>query len=158
MPKISVIIPVYTAINRIDELLGSILFQSEEDVEIICAVAPESPCLRVIERYTIFDKRVKFLISPTKSKGLVEALKYVSSPYVLFLRPNSFANTPYLKTLLQIVATSEKIDFVYAPISYRDEITQDFYHVSALNMNDLSTNQLLGCVTTDQITFNLLQI
>lgn len=76
-PKISVLMSVYNSENFIEEAMDSLLGQKFRDMEILVVDdASEDSSLRILERYTKLDKRVK-LFKNNENKGLTKSLNFL---------------------------------------------------------------------------------
>ena len=144
MAKVSVIIFTNDRAERVDELLGSLMFQTEEDFEVICAVRPDSVVLPLLRNYTILDNRIKVVLHEQGQHPLITAMQKVSAPYIAILPQSSFVNTPYIKKMLQMAAVAEDVDMVYTPLVYKDVLSNHYQQCSSLKTNDLPANSLDG--------------
>lgn len=152
MAKVSVIIKVTNASNRIDELLGSLIVQKEKDIEVFCVTDCDNIWLPLLRNYSLFDERIKVVDIKSDQDALKTVLPLVSAPYVLLLRPSSFLNVPYIEKLLQSSTFSERVDFVYAPITYKDEMSHEYRHGSTLVPNDFATKKAEVFLKSDALS------
>ena len=157
MAKVSAVILADDKAERVDELIGSLMFQTEEDVEIICTVKPESRIVPLLQNYTIFDNRIKLVYHEPEQHPFVTALQNATAPYVLFLHNSSFVNTPCIEKVLQLAATSDDVDFVYTPIVYKNVLSNQFYSPSMLTPADFSPNSFEGTFTSNEMSGSFLQ-
>lgn len=138
MAKVSVIIRVTNESNRIDELFECLIVQTEKDMEIFCVTESDNIWLPLLKNYAIFDERIKIVEKESQQNALRTVLPLVNSPYIIMLHPSSFLNIPYIEKMLQMSSFSERIDFVYAPMRFRDEMTNEFRRASFLVPEDFS--------------------
>ena len=157
MAKISVIIMADDKSERIDELLGSLISQNEEDFEVICTTSPESRILPLLQNYTIFDNRIRVVLHEQGQHPLRTALQNATAPFVLLLRPFSFVNTPCLRKFLQLATAVENVDFVYAPLVHKDVLSNQYNQISSLSVNDFSPASFEGFFTPAEMSISFLQ-
>lgn len=120
MAKISVVVPIENSVDKIDAMLLSVFVQSEQDTEIIFVDnASTDGTLKLIERYTLFDKRVQ-LVS-LKQKTTVLDCCYIGTQkanarYIYFIDGTKYVDLAQ-GCLARLLANIEahNSDFVYSP-------------------------------------------
>lgn len=91
MAKVSIIVPVYNAGEKLRKLLDSLLVQSLKDIEVICVLdCPTDGSDKVCNEYAKLDKRICVLvnnsnkgISYSRNVGIKEAIRK-NSTYITF--------------------------------------------------------------------------
>lgn len=149
MDKISVIIPVIQRANHIDELLSILLIQSEKDIEIICPIAKDSEYMQLLENYAVFDSRIKVLRLENEQQWLSASVEAATADFVIFFRPATVIATAFLQYLLELVNSREDVDFVYAPLTYKDEVFFQDHSLSSVSVEDFSLQNAEGYFTPD---------
>lgn len=142
MAKVSVIIQVTNESNRIDELLCCLNIQTEKDVEIFCVTESDNIWLPLLKNFAVFDERIKVVEKEPQQNALRTVLPLVNSPYIIMLRPSSYINAPYIEKMLKMSMFSERVDFVYVPMRFRDEMTHEYRRISSLVPEDFSAKSV----------------
>lgn len=116
MPQISVIIPTYNVERYIDISLNTLLFQSFKDFEILCLDdCSTDNTLRIINRYTEFDSRIKIIPNAIKRGPEILreiGIKHAQSPYCVFVDADDFVSPFMLEKYLDNIKTNDS-DFMY---------------------------------------------
>lgn len=122
MPKISVIIPVYNTEKYLKKCLDSIIFQTLEDIEIICI----DDCSldfskQILEEYSNKDGRIKLIyneknmgLSYTRNRGIDSA----NGQYIRFVDSDDFMD---LNSLEDTFFLADKYDLDFLKFRYERE-------------------------------------
>lgn len=91
-PAISVIVPVYNAEKYLRDCLDSVIFQSLDDIEIICVDdGSTDSSLDILSEYEAKDSRIKLIIKK-ENQGLLQARKdgvmLAEGKYIAFVEPD----------------------------------------------------------------------
>ena len=157
MAKLSVIIPVPNVAGRIDELLSSLLTQTEKDFEIICTVTDNSECIPLLKNYSILDKRIKVLQLKTNDLWLKEAMAKVSSEYVVLMRQGTVVTNILFEYFMRMTTSTSDIDFVYIPLIFKDELSSLLSSDSTVLPEDFSSRSPEGYFSRAAISETFLQ-
>ncbi len=99
---ISVVIPAFNVEKYIEECLQSIIWQTYDDLEIICINdGSNDETQRILEKFARLDPRVKVVIQGNKSVSCARnlGLKYATSEYITFVDSDDVIGRDYMKTL-----------------------------------------------------------
>lgn len=127
MAKISVIVPVYNTQKYLDICLDSIISQTFEDFEVICINDGSTDnSLKLLERYSEFDKRIK--VYTTKNQGLSEArntgLKLSTGDYVTYIDSDDWISPVMLERLYKNITANDS-DYVFCSIRCVNPLTNE---------------------------------
>ena len=116
--KVSVVIPVYNTQKYLDQCLGSILFQTYRNLEIICVNDGSTDnSLAILQKYAKFDKRIKIIdqknmgISPARNEGM----KVATGEFIIFFDSDDFFDSTMME---EMVMKAEEYDADIAVCSY----------------------------------------
>ena len=114
-PLISVIIPIYNVESYLKECLDSVLYQTLQNIEIICINDGSTDNSKnILESYANYDKRIKLINKQNEgvAKARNEALLFAKGEFVCFIDPDDLY--PSNKTLysLYLKASTNKPLFV----------------------------------------------
>ena len=116
--KVSVVIPVYNTQKYLDQCLGSILFQTYRNLEIICVNDGSTDnSLAILQKYAKFDKRIKIIdqknmgISPARNEGM----KVATGEFIIFFDSDDFFDSTMIE---EMVMKAEEYDADIAVCSY----------------------------------------
>ncbi len=92
-PHISIIMPVYNAENNLDRSLGSLLFQTMKNIEIICVNdGSTDSSMEILNRYSESDNRIQ--VFSQENKGAAEArnfgMGFARGEYIIFLDADDY--------------------------------------------------------------------
>ena len=99
---ISVVIPAFNVEKYIEECLQSVIWQTYDDLEIICINdGSKDETQRILEKYARLDPRVKVVIQENKSVSCARnlGLKYATSDYITFVDSDDVIGRDYMKRL-----------------------------------------------------------
>ena len=110
MVKISVIIPVYNSEKYLERCLKSVIYQTYENLEIICVNdGSEDNSLEILEDFKKKDERVKII--STENKGQSHArnkgLKESSGDYVSFIDSDDWVSLSLYEKFISALNNSE---------------------------------------------------
>lgn len=114
MEKISVIVPVYNAEGTIGRCLNSLIYQTYENLEIICINdGSTDESLRILEEYQKNANRI--ILINKRNQGVSEArndgLRRATGSYLSFVDSDDWVHKDYFSTLM-LVATKFNCDIV----------------------------------------------
>lgn len=121
--KISIIIPVYNVENFLNECLDSVVYQTLEDIEIICVNdGSTDSSLAILEAYAKKDGRIKIISQENGGLGNARnvGMKHISGDYVFFIDSDDYIALDALEKLYNN-AISNDSDFVLFKIARFDE-------------------------------------
>lgn len=112
MPKVSVVIPVYSTEKYLKECLDSVINQTLEDIEIICINDGSTDnSLEILEEYAKNDNRI-VLIS-RENKGVAESrnegIRKSNGEFVCFMDPDDYYPTVDILKILYNNATEHNV-------------------------------------------------
>lgn len=110
MIDISVIIPVYNVEKYLRECLDSVVYQSIENIEIICVDdGSKDSSLAILQEYAAIDKRIKIFVQSNKGAGAARnyGMKEASGKYIIFLDSDDIYELDMLEKLYK---KAEKYD------------------------------------------------
>jgi len=113
--KISIIIPCYNVAKYIEKCLKSIIKQSLNEIEIICVNdGSTDDTLKILEKYSKIDSRIKVINSSHKKQGYSRnlALNESKGEYVLFVDADDWIENESLK-LLYKKAKKDNLDMLF---------------------------------------------
>jgi glycosyltransferase involved in cell wall biosynthesis len=127
-PKVSVIIPIYNAERYLAECLDSLLCQTLQEIEIICADDASTDRSRdILADYAVRDPRVKLVLSEVNGRqgtarnlGLYEA----TAPYIGFVDADDFVSAEYFEHLYGAIIKHDA-DIVITLYQHIDEHGED---------------------------------
>ena len=161
MVKVTVIIPVYSVENYLQDCLDSVLAQTLTEIEILC-IDDASPdrCPEILDEYSERDNRIKvFHLSENRKQGYCRNLgvKEAKGKYVYFLDSDDMIVPEAMKVLYQ---TAEKeqlqgILFDTKVIYESEELRSRFYEDNIGTRKGHYTHETTtGMVLADQMLTN----
>lgn len=152
-PLVSVIIPAYNTKRYIDSCLKSVIKQTYSNLEIIVVDDGSTDCLyKIVERYIIFDKRIKLIRQENKgaSGARNSAIKKVSGEYIFFVDSDDWLDLNAIELLVK-KAIDEESDAVmpdrYIEISEDNEKTEEMLFINYdkfKTVDDFVMNIIIG--------------
>ena len=143
--KVSVIVPVYNAGNRIYKCLDTLVNQTLHEIEIICVLdCPTDGTDKIVEEYAAKDSRIVVVrnkcnmhISASRNEGM----KRASGEYIGFSDHDDYrALDMYEK--LYAKAKETNADVVVSDVKQiNEDMTEEYFH-----FNDFSQNGLINSV------------
>lgn len=114
MTQVSIVLPIFNVRDYLERSLNSLLTQNFIDFEVLCVNdGSTDDSSSVIQKYVDLDSRFKRLDKP--NGGLSDArnygLKFVKSPYVMFLDSDDYFE-PNMLELAMTRMTQDKLDLV----------------------------------------------
>lgn len=113
-PKVSVILPIYNVSQYLRLALDSAVYQTMENIEIICVNDGSTDnCLEIINEYAQNDPRVKVITGENHGYGYAmnRGLEAATGEYIGIIEPDDFVDVNMFGDLYQI-AKSNDLDFV----------------------------------------------
>ncbi len=102
MPKVSIVVPIYNAGNRLNKCLKSILNQTFKDFELILVNDGSTDnSLSICEKYKYKDERIRVIDKQnegsikTRNRGVEES----NSPYIAFVDADDWIDKCMIETL-----------------------------------------------------------
>ncbi|MGB3760140.1 MAG: glycosyltransferase family 2 protein [Rivularia sp. (in: cyanobacteria)] len=125
MPKISVIIPAYNAMNYLPDTLDNILKQTYNDFEIIIVNDGSSDS---IEQWfsQIQDRRIKLISQENQGAGLARNTGIINAKgeYLAFLDADDIWESTKLEKQVRILEENPEVGLVYTWVEYISETGQ----------------------------------
>ncbi|MBP5399251.1 MAG: glycosyltransferase [Alphaproteobacteria bacterium] len=123
-PKVSVIIPVYNTELYLRECLDSVVYQTLQDIEIICVDdGSTDKSLDILREYAAKDKRLRILNQQHKKQGAARnyGLKNAKGKYVFFLDSDDFIKQETLENLYDQIERTQSEICQYLLVGYDDK-------------------------------------
>lgn len=117
--KVSIIIPVYNVEEYLALALDSVIYQTLEEVEIICVNDGSTDgSSDILNRYAAADKRITVISGENNGYGYAmnRGIKAATGEYIGILEPDDFVDVNMFKDLYE-VAVSNSLDFVKSDFS-----------------------------------------
>lgn len=120
MVKVSAIVPVYNASKYIRECLESLLYQSFDDIEIICVNdGSVDNSSEILNEYANLDKRIKIInnienVGVTKSRNI--GLDASLGKYIFFIDSDDWIGLDFIRELYE-VACDFNVDAVFGAMT-----------------------------------------
>ncbi|MFH7027665.1 MAG: glycosyltransferase family 2 protein [Heteroscytonema crispum UTEX LB 1556] len=114
MPKVSVIIPAYNAMNYLPKTLESVLQQTFIDFEVF--IVDDGSCDRIVEWSSqIADSRVKLISQPNKGVSTARntGIAYAQGEYIAFLDADDLWQPTKLEKQVNCLEKNPKVGVVY---------------------------------------------
>lgn len=114
MIKISVVIPIYNSSCFLSTCLGSVLYQENQNIEIICIDDGSTDnSAQIIKKYCRLDPRIKYFYKNHTNAADARniGLEFATGDYILFLDSDDFLAEGALKQLSNI-ATETQADII----------------------------------------------
>ncbi len=126
--KVSVVMPIYNAIDYLSEAIDGVLCQTLRDIELICVDDGSTDgSFEVIKEKQAQDKRIRIVTennagpSAARNKGLARA----RGEYVIFLDADDFFDKTLLERLYNL-AVKKKLDIAVAKYDLYNNATEKF--------------------------------
>lgn len=113
-PKVSVILPVYNVAHYLPLALDSAVYQTLEEIEIICVNDGSTDnSLDIIKEYAQKDSRIKVINGPNKGYGhaMNTGIKAAKGEYIGIIEPDDFVDVNMYKDLYE-TARENDLDFI----------------------------------------------
>lgn len=162
--KVSIIVPIWNAGERIRRCLDTLLNQSLKEIEVVCVLdCPTDGCDLIVEEYAKKDNRVVVLrneenlhVSESRNRGLAIA----RGEYIGFSDHDDYRENMQMYELLYWQAIKDDADVVVsdAVIRYHNpmgEAKDEYWCFSDLRLHELITANilpLLKCVNQQMIS------
>ncbi|MBR6412867.1 MAG: glycosyltransferase family 2 protein [Alphaproteobacteria bacterium] len=107
---VSVVVPVYNVEKYLNQCLDSILFQTLQDIEIICVDdGSDDSSLEILKKYAENDNRLKIIQQKNLYAGVARnnGLKQAQGKYVVFLDSDDFFEPDMLELMYQRMEETE---------------------------------------------------
>ena len=122
-PAISVIIPVYNVAPYLRQCLNSVLFQSLQDIEIICVddgSTDQSPA--ILKAYADRYKQIRIISQPNQGVSVARnvGLKKATGAYVYFLDSDDYIAQNALSKAYELLST-HRLDMLHVTAQLVDE-------------------------------------
>lgn len=124
MPKVSFVVPYYNKLDTIKKCVGSLLDQSEKEVEVLVVFdGPDPEALEILEKMRKRDRRISLFFLPER-RGAPAArnfgLKQAKGEYVSFWDADSIIESGAVRVWLLAFAKYTDVDFVYASYQFEE--------------------------------------
>ena len=116
MPKISIIIPVYNTEKYLVKCIDSLLYQSLEDIEIICVNDGSTDnSQKILDDYAKKDKRIKVIHQKNKKQGAArnKGMEIATGEYIGYGDSDDWVDFDYFEELY-IAAKKHNLDIALA--------------------------------------------
>lgn len=126
MIKISVVIPIYNSSCFLSACLGSVLYQENQNIEIICVDdGSTDSSAQIIKKYCRLDPRIKYFYKNHTNAADARniGLEFATGDYILFLDSDDFLADDALKQLSNI-ATETHADIIVSQYKLFDNKTK----------------------------------
>ncbi len=114
--KISVVIPVYNVQDYLDECLGSILYQSYKDIEIILVDDGSTDGSgSICERYSNEYAFIKTITIPNQGQSHARNLgiRMAKGDYLIFLDADDYWKKDFLADVVEAISKREQLDYIF---------------------------------------------
>lgn len=152
MCKISVIIPVYNCEKFLPVCLDSIIFQTYEDLEIICINdGSKDDSLKVLEEYELKDSRIKVINQKNQGQSAARnrGIEKATGEYISFIDADDWVSLSlYAKFVKKLKTSGQNIDiFLFNGINFNNK-EQGCYSTLFFSIKDWNNNQQTDFVHT----------
>ena len=116
MPKISIIIPVYNTEEYLKKCIDSLIYQSLEDIEIICVNDGSTDnSQEILENYSKKDARIKVLSQENKKQGAArnKGMEIATGEYIGYVDSDDWVDFDYFEELYN-AAKKQDLDIALA--------------------------------------------
>ena len=116
MPKISIIIPVYNTEKYLVKCIDSLLYQSLEDIEIICVNDGSTDnSQKILDNYAKKDKRIKVIHQENKKQGAArnKGMGIATGEFIGYVDSDDWVDFDYFEELY-IAAKKHNLDIALA--------------------------------------------
>lgn len=150
-PLVSIVIPVYNVESYIEECLKTALYQSYENIEIVCVDdVGNDGSMDIVRSYARKDSRIK-VINHEKNKGVAQArntgLEHVSGDYVFFLDSDDWLAADAIEKLVCCARLEEADIVVGHGLAFSNDASEET-HLATKSMNSFLTlpkeNKVIG--------------
>ena len=151
MPKVSVIIPIYNVAHYLPMALDSAIYQTLEDIEIICVNDGSTDnSLEIIEDYAAKDPRIMVITGENNGYGhaMNIGMEAARGEYIGIIEPDDFVDVNMFEELYKI-AKANGLDFVKSDFSrfvhddfgnivpfHNKVVTDDSYYNKVITPNE----------------------
>lgn len=126
-PKVSIIIPIYNSEKYLYQCLNSLIYQTIQDIEIICVNDGSSDnSSLILNEFSKKDNRIIILNQENKGQSSARnlGLKHAKGEYIGFLDSDDYAKIDMYEKLYNL-AISNSCDIAMCSITTLNEKTQD---------------------------------
>ncbi len=126
--KVSVIMPIYNADDYLRPAMDSVLWQTLEEIEVICVDdGSTDSSLEIIEEYRKNDDRIIILTEDNVGPALARnnGMRHASGEYLAFLDADDFYEPTFLETLYER-AVRDDLDIVISAFDIYNSRTSKF--------------------------------
>lgn len=116
MPKVSIIIPVYNTEEYLKKCIDSLIYQSLEDIEIICVNDGSTDnSQEILENYSKKDARIKVLYQENKKQGAArnKGMEIATGEYIGYVDSDDWVDFDYFEELYN-AAKKQDLDIALA--------------------------------------------
>ena len=149
-PKVSIVMPIYQAVNTIRETIDSILLQTYSSWEfiIVCEYENWDGSTELAKYYAKLDGRIK-IICNEKQEGLAEALNIgmhaAMGKYIARIDADDLANAARIATQVEYMEKHPDIGLTQFYQHYFGAGANDFIHRPPVTVDDLKAKLLFFC-------------
>ncbi len=149
-PKVSIVMPVYQAVNTIRETIDSILLQTYSSWEfiIVCEYENWDGSTELAKYYAKLDGRIK-IICNEKQEGLAEALnigmRAATGKYIARIDADDLANAARIASQVEYMEKHPDIGLTQFYQHYFGAGANDFIHRPPVTVDDLKAKLLFFC-------------
>ena len=139
-PKVSVLIPIYNVAHYLPLALDSAIYQTLEDIEIICINDGSTDnSLDIINEYASKDSRIKVITGENKGYGhaMNQGLDAAKGEYIGIIEPDDFVDVNMYKELYE-AAKDNELDYVKGDFN---RFTHDEYGNIQLVYNEVAKSK-----------------
>ena len=157
-PKISVVIPVYNAVQYLPQCLDSILSQTLQDIEVICVDdGSTDDSLVVLNKYQRKDCRIHVLIQKNSGAGPARncAIQHGSGEFVAFMDADDWYPETDILEVLYIAAKEHDVKICGGSFSLWDGGNYSTVFYGFQNNQTFSYNHFINYF--DYKIFNLIR-
>ena len=145
MPRYSIIIPVYNRIDEVDDLLASLVEQSEKDFETIIVEDGSSfPCKEVVERYAS-QIDVKYFFKENEGRSIARnyGMERAKGEYFIFFDSDCVIPSDYFKELTKSLE-AKPLDCFGGPDAAHDSFSDTQKAINYSMTSFLTTGGIRG--------------
>ena len=120
MPKVSILVPVYNVKNYLNNCLDSLIYQTMQDIEIICINDGSTDgSFEILKEYAQKDSRIKLINKENSGYGasMNIGLDTATGEYIGIVEPDDFANTKMFESLYNLAVKNDaeivKSDYLF---------------------------------------------
>lgn len=145
MPRYSIIIPVYNRIDEVDDLLASLVEQSEKDFEtIIVEDGSSMPCRDVVDRY-LSQIDIKYFYKDNEGRSIARnyGLERATGDYFIFFDSDCVIPPDYFRELSKAL-DAKPLDCFGGPDSAHDSFSDTQKAINYSMTSFLTTGGIRG--------------